>query len=33
VIQQQNVGPDNEVGGGEWPDPQRPPESPAPGEP
>jgi hypothetical protein len=31
VIQQQNVGPDNEVGGGEWPDPNTPPQAPAPG--
>ena len=31
VIQQQNVGPDNELGGGEWPDPETPPRSPAPG--
>jgi hypothetical protein len=31
VIQQQNVGPDNELGGGEWPDPETPPHSPAPG--
>ena len=31
VIQQQNVGPDNEQGGGEWPDPDTPPRSPAPG--
>jgi hypothetical protein len=31
VIQQQNVGPGNERGGGEWPDPRTPPQSPAPG--
>jgi hypothetical protein len=31
VIQQQNVGPDNERGGGEWPDPDTPPQAPAPG--
>jgi hypothetical protein len=31
VIQQQTVGPDNEVGGGEFPDPNTPPRSPAPG--
>jgi hypothetical protein len=31
VIQQQNVGPDNELGGGEWPDPNTPPRGPAPG--
>jgi hypothetical protein len=31
VIQQQNVGPDNEEGGGEWPSPETPPQSPAPG--
>jgi hypothetical protein len=31
VIQQQNVGPDRELGGGEWPDPETPPQSPAPG--
>jgi hypothetical protein len=31
VIQQQNVGPENERGGGEWPDPHTPPQSPAPG--
>jgi NADH:ubiquinone oxidoreductase subunit F (NADH-binding) len=31
VIQQQNVGPDNEAGGGEWPDPDTPPADPAPG--
>jgi len=31
VIQQQNVGPDNELGGGEWPDPHTPPRAPAPG--
>jgi hypothetical protein len=31
VIQQQNVGPGNELGGGEWPDPDTPPKSPAPG--
>ena len=31
VIEQQNVGPDNELGGGEWPDPNTPPRSPAPG--
>jgi len=31
VVQQQNVGPDNEMGGGEWPDPHTPPKSPAPG--
>jgi hypothetical protein len=31
VIRQQNVGPDNELGGGEWPDPNTPPRSPAPG--
>jgi hypothetical protein len=31
VIQQQNVGPGNELGGGEWPDPHTPPQAPAPG--
>jgi hypothetical protein len=31
VIQQQNVGPDNELGGGEFPDPNTPPRSEAPG--
>jgi hypothetical protein len=31
VIRQQNVGPGNEVGGGEWPDPGTPARSPAPG--
>jgi hypothetical protein len=31
VIQQQNVGPGNELGGGEWPDPDTPPRPPAPG--
>ena len=31
VIQQQNVGPDVEQGGGEWPDPNTPPKPPAPG--
>jgi hypothetical protein len=31
VIQQQNVGPGNEEGGGEWPDPHTPPRAPAPG--
>jgi hypothetical protein len=31
VIQQQNVGPGNELGGGEWPDPHTPPRPPAPG--
>jgi hypothetical protein len=31
VIQQQNVGPGNELGGGEWPDPKTPPRPPAPG--
>jgi hypothetical protein len=31
VIEQQNVGPDNELGGGEWPDPNTPPRAPAPG--
>jgi hypothetical protein len=31
VIQQQNVGPDNEDGGGEFPDPHTPPQRPAPG--
>jgi hypothetical protein len=31
VIQQQNVGPGNELGGGEWPDPDTPPQPPAPG--
>jgi len=31
VIQQQNVGPGNEEGGGEWPDPDTPADSPAPG--
>jgi hypothetical protein len=31
VVQQQNVGPDNERGGGEWPDPDTSPQSPAPG--
>ena len=31
VIRQQNVGPGNEEGGGEWPDPDTPPRSPAPG--
>jgi hypothetical protein len=31
VIQQQNVGPGNELGGGEWPDPHTPPKPPAPG--
>jgi NADH:ubiquinone oxidoreductase subunit F (NADH-binding) len=33
VVQQQNVGPDNEEGGGEWPDPDAPPRRPAPGAP
>ena len=28
---QMNVGPDNEEGGGEWPDPETPPQPPAPG--
>jgi NADH:ubiquinone oxidoreductase subunit F (NADH-binding) len=31
VVQQQNVGPDNEEGGGEWPDPDASPRRPAPG--
>ena len=31
VIQQQNVGPGNERGGGEWPDPHTEPQTPAPG--
>jgi hypothetical protein len=31
VIQQQTVGPDNELGGGEFPDPDTPPRPPAPG--
>ena len=31
VIRQQNVGPGNELGGGEWPDPDTPPRAPAPG--
>jgi hypothetical protein len=31
VIQRQNVGPGNELGGGEWPDPATPPRPPAPG--
>jgi hypothetical protein len=31
VVQQQNVGPDNEEGGGEWPDPDTPARPPAPG--
>jgi hypothetical protein len=31
VIQQQNVGKDAIEGGGEWPDPDTPPEPPAPG--
>jgi hypothetical protein len=31
VIRQQNVGPGNELGHGEWPDPNTPPQSPAPG--
>src|SRR5690349_10052241 len=31
VIRQQNVGPGNELGGGEWPDPDTPAQSPAPG--
>jgi len=30
-VQQQNVGPGNEEGGGEWPDPDAPPRPPAPG--
>jgi len=30
-IQQQNVGRENEEGGGEWPDPRTPPRRPAPG--
>jgi hypothetical protein len=29
--QQMNVGVDNEEGGGEWPDPDTPPQAPAPG--
>jgi hypothetical protein len=33
VVQQQNVGPGNEEGGGEWPDPHTPPRPPAPGAP
>jgi hypothetical protein len=31
VIEQQNVGPGSELGGGEWPDPDTPPKPPAPG--
>lgn len=31
VVDQQNAGPRSEQGGGEWPDPDRPPEPPAPG--
>lgn len=31
VIQQQNVGAERVVGGGEWPDPKTPPRLPAPG--
>ena len=31
VVQQQVVGPGNEEGGGEWPDPETPPRPPAPG--
>ena len=31
VVDQQNAGPEAEEGGGEWPDPDRPPEAPAPG--
>jgi hypothetical protein len=32
VIRQQNVGPGNELGGGEWPDPHTPPSSEPTGE-
>ena len=31
-LEQQNVGPGGEAGGGEWPDPDTPPTGPAPGE-
>ncbi|MGH9226505.1 MAG: hypothetical protein ACRD2W_22560 [Acidimicrobiales bacterium] len=31
VVDQQNAGPEAEAGGGEWPDPDTPPEPPAPG--
>ena len=31
VVDQQNAGPESEAGGGEWPDPDEPPQSPAPG--
>jgi hypothetical protein len=31
VIKQENVGPGNERGGGEWPDPDTPPSDAAPG--
>jgi hypothetical protein len=31
VIQQQNVGAEEELGGGEWPDPHTAPRDPAPG--
>ncbi len=31
TVAQQNVGKDNTIGGGEWPDPDTPPRGPAPG--
>lgn len=31
TVAQQNVGKDNEIGGGEWPDPDTPPRGPSPG--
>lgn len=31
TVAQQNVGKDNSIGGGEWPDPDTPPRGPAPG--
>ena len=31
TVAQQNVGKDNVIGGGEWPDPDTPPRGPAPG--
>jgi hypothetical protein len=31
IVDQENAGPEAELGGGEWPDPDEPPRSPAPG--
>ncbi|MFP5317636.1 MAG: hypothetical protein ACLGI2_05005 [Acidimicrobiia bacterium] len=31
TVDQQNAGPESEAGSGEWPDPDNPPQAPAPG--